>query len=157
VSYTEFQLRNGTASQWSVANTVLFANEIGLENDTGFIKIGNGSTGWNLLPYYDSTIRTNSQTSSYTLAFGDLGSLVEINSSSATTLTIPPNSSVNFPIGALIEIFQYGTGQVTLVGGEGVTLRTFTTLVLSQFLTAQLRQRAKDEWIVSNATPGYDS
>jgi hypothetical protein len=46
------QQRRGTASQWTAANTVLSAGEIGFETDTNKFKIGNGSTAWNSLPYF---------------------------------------------------------------------------------------------------------
>jgi hypothetical protein len=45
------QLRRGTSSQWSSANTRLADGEIGLETDTRQFKIGNGATGWTGLGY----------------------------------------------------------------------------------------------------------
>lgn len=46
-----FKLRGGTASEWASANPVLLSREPGIETDTGAIKIGNGTTAWNGLPY----------------------------------------------------------------------------------------------------------
>lgn len=46
-----FKLRRGTAAQWQSTNGVLYAGEMGLETDTGRIKVGDGTTAWNLLPY----------------------------------------------------------------------------------------------------------
>jgi hypothetical protein len=43
--------RRGTAAQWTTANTVLLAGEIGFETDTGYFKIGDGTTAWNTLLY----------------------------------------------------------------------------------------------------------
>lgn len=48
---TQIQVRRGTASQWTSANTVLAAGEWGYETDTGKVKIGNGSLAWNSLGY----------------------------------------------------------------------------------------------------------
>lgn len=51
-------LRGGTASEWTAANPVLLKNEMGIERQddgTCKIKIGDGSTAWSDLPYYDST------------------------------------------------------------------------------------------------------
>jgi hypothetical protein len=48
---TQFQFRRGTASQWTSANAVLAAGELGFETDTGKAKIGNGSTAWTSLAY----------------------------------------------------------------------------------------------------------
>lgn len=46
-----FRMRRGLAATWASLNDVLLDGEIGLERDTGKIKIGNGSTPWNSLPY----------------------------------------------------------------------------------------------------------
>lgn len=47
------RLRGGTAAQWSSANPILAAREVGLETDTRKIKIGDGVTAWNSLPYIE--------------------------------------------------------------------------------------------------------
>jgi hypothetical protein len=48
---TTILLRRGTAAQWTAANPTLAQGEIGLETDTGKIKIGNGSAVWTALGY----------------------------------------------------------------------------------------------------------
>lgn len=45
------QLRRGTSAQWTVADTVLAAGEVGVEVDTGRFKIGNGTSTWTTLMY----------------------------------------------------------------------------------------------------------
>lgn len=45
------QLRNDTSAAWSAANPVLMQGEIGIDRDAGRIKIGNGVTAWNALPF----------------------------------------------------------------------------------------------------------
>ena len=47
----QFQFRRGTSSEWTTANTVLASGEMGLETNTSQIKIGDGTTHWNNLPY----------------------------------------------------------------------------------------------------------
>ena len=47
----QFQFRRGTASQWTSANPVLAAGEMGIETDTDKFKIGDGSTAWSGLGY----------------------------------------------------------------------------------------------------------
>lgn len=47
----KIQLRRGTAAQWTAANPILADGEMGIESDTRKVKIGNGSTAWNSLPY----------------------------------------------------------------------------------------------------------
>ena len=43
--------KNYTKSKWNSLNPILSVGEFGYENDTGFLKIGNGFTRWNLLGY----------------------------------------------------------------------------------------------------------
>lgn len=45
------QLRRATKSQWTAANPVLSSGEVVVETDTRQVKIGNGSTSYNSLPY----------------------------------------------------------------------------------------------------------
>lgn len=49
---TRMQQRRGTAAQWTAANPVLAAGEIGFETDTNQFKIGDGSSAWSTLPYF---------------------------------------------------------------------------------------------------------
>ena len=45
------QLRRGGAQEWANANSILAQGELGIEIDTGRIKIGDGITPWNSLRY----------------------------------------------------------------------------------------------------------
>ena len=49
---TRMQQRRGTAAQWTAANPVLAAGEIGFETDTSKFKMGNGSSNWAALTYF---------------------------------------------------------------------------------------------------------
>ena len=51
----QIQLRNDTATNWTSANPTLAAGEIGIETNTGKMKLGNGSTAWNSLGYFEPT------------------------------------------------------------------------------------------------------
>lgn len=114
-----------------------------------------GSTGATGAPGTpgDGTITANIQPSSYTLALSDLGLVIEITDAAASALTIPTNASVAFPIGTVIEVLQYGAGQVTLTPAAGVTLDSFGGLVKTagQYATVGLRKRATDGWVLSGA------
>jgi hypothetical protein len=87
----------------------------------------------------------------YTLAKTDSGSVVEFLGATAQSLTILANVTVPFPVGCVIEVFQYGAGQVTIVGASGVTLRSDGGHVstAAQYSTISLRQRDIDEWVLS--------
>lgn len=47
----QFQMRKGTATEWTAANPVLLSGEPAYETDTGLQKTGDGTTEWNNLPY----------------------------------------------------------------------------------------------------------
>jgi len=47
--------RLDTAANWTSADTVLLAGEIGIESDTGYWKLGDGVTAWTTLPYIPGT------------------------------------------------------------------------------------------------------
>jgi hypothetical protein len=53
---TVIQLRNDTAANWTTANPVLALGEIGVENDTRFQKVGDGTTAWTSLAYMGAAL-----------------------------------------------------------------------------------------------------
>jgi len=89
-------------------------------------------------------------TSSTTLVLGDSSNAVEYNSSSAGNITIPPNSSVNFDLGAQMIIRGIGTGVVSIVAGSGVTLQAEGGLVTTaaQYGAMTIYQSSLDVWAV---------
>ena len=95
----------------------------------------------------------NNQTASYTLVLADAGKAVEVNNASANTLTVPPNSSVAFPTGTQIIVFQQGAGATTITAGAGVTLRSKDSnlAVDGQYASVALIKRDTDEWYVIGA------
>ncbi len=109
---------------------------------------------WLLVAHNDDgtlkELAQNTQIASYTLVLADAGKVVEMNVSAANNLTVPPNSSVAFPIGTVIEIAQMGTGQTTIVAGSGVTIRSPNgkLKLTSQYSSASLRKRATNEWML---------
>jgi hypothetical protein len=94
-------------------------------------------------------ISINAQTgTSYTLQRSDHKKLIEIANSSAITLTIPPESSVNFPIGTNITIVQTASGQITISAGAGVTVNSTPGLKLrTQWSSVTLVKRSSDLWV----------
>jgi hypothetical protein len=49
---TRMQQRRGTAAQWTAANPILAAGEIGFETDSGKFKMGDGVNTWSSLFYF---------------------------------------------------------------------------------------------------------
>ena len=76
----------------------------------------------------------------YTLVIGDKGKLITFaTTGSAGTLTIPPNSSVAFPIGTEITITQLGTDQWTIAGGSGVTVSAADAELKTAWVKAEVK------------------
>jgi hypothetical protein len=91
----------------------------------------------------------SAKTANYTAVLADAGQVVEMNVAAANTFTIPPNSSVAFPIRTYINLAQLGAGQTTITAGAGVTIRSRNGLKLAgQYAVATLYKRGTDEWVV---------
>jgi hypothetical protein len=100
---------------------------------------------------YDSglaPVRFNFQTgTTYTLALTDASVVVSLTNAAGITLTVPPNSSVPFPIGTRVGLRQGGAGQVTVAEGSGVTVNTSETLKLNDIRSwAEVVKVGTDEW-----------
>ena len=50
---TKLQIRRDTAANWTAANPVLSAGELGAVTDSNQLKMGNGVTAWATLPYFN--------------------------------------------------------------------------------------------------------
>lgn len=89
------------------------------------------------------------KTASYSL--DDLAlrdSMIEVSSTSGTTITIPAESNYNYPVGTTIDILQTNTGQVTIAGAGGVTVNATPGLKLrTQWSSATIMKRAADTWV----------
>ncbi len=92
----------------------------------------------------------NAQTgTTYTLVLTDSSKLVTLSNASAITMTVPPNSSVAFPIGTGIDLAQIGAGQVTVAQGSGVTVSATPGLKFrAQYAGATLVKTATDTWLL---------
>lgn len=96
----------------------------------------------------------NAQTgTSYTTVLADNGKLVTLTNAAAIAVTIPPNSSVTYPVGAQINMAQLGAGQVTVSGGSGVTIvstggTASAPKARAQYSTLTAVQTSTDNWLI---------
>jgi uncharacterized protein YaaQ len=91
------------------------------------------------------------KTASYALStLTHRDSMIEVSSTSATTITIPVDSTVDYPIGTTIDILQTNTGQVTIAPVSGsVTVNATPGLKLrTRWSSATLMKRAANTWVV---------
>jgi hypothetical protein len=112
---------------------------------------GGGSSGAITLA---ANIATNPQTgTSYTLALSDNGKLVTLANASPVAVTIPLNSSIALPVGAVIMMSAFGAGAVTISGAGGVTVVSGGATAASPIIRAQYSsvgaiQTSANNWLV---------
>ena len=86
-------------------------------------------------------------TAAYTLQNGDQGELLQFDGT--FTVTVPAESTYNFPIGTIINILNIGTGTITTAGAGGVTLNGNPGLKLNgQWSGASFVKRAANTWVI---------
>jgi hypothetical protein len=95
------------------------------------------------------TIGTNARVSSYTLVLTDQSKIIEVNNAASTTITIPADATVAFPVGSYIMVAQTGAGQVTIAGAGFTPSATPGLKTRTQWSVATLIKRGTDSWIVA--------
>jgi hypothetical protein len=112
---------------------------------------GGGSSGAVTLA---ASVATNPQTgTTYTLALADNGKLVTLANASPVAVTIPLNSSIALPVGAVIMMAAFGAGAVTVSGAGGVTVVSGGATAASPIIRAQYSsigaiQTSANNWLV---------
>jgi hypothetical protein len=97
------------------------------------------------------SVEPNTQTASYTLTLGDAWLCIEYNSASAGNLLIPTDASVAFQIGTVIEWFQMGAGQLTIVAvtpGTTTVRNSSSNTARAQNSSGAIRKRAANDWVL---------
>jgi hypothetical protein len=96
----------------------------------------------------------NAQTgTSYTTLLGDaINTLITVSNASTCTVTIPPNSSVAYPVGVVLNFTRLGAGAVVLAQGAGVTIisqgaTSSAPAARAQYSTFSLVQTSANNWL----------
>jgi hypothetical protein len=112
---------------------------------------GGGSSGAVTLA---ASVATNAQVgTTYTLALADNGKLVTLSNASPVAVTIPLNSSIALPVGAVIMMAAYGAGAVTISGAGGVTVvsngsTAASPVIRTQYSSVGAIQTSANNWLV---------
>jgi len=118
-----------------------------------FLEAGTDGTNGNTGPSGDPTLTVQTaKTANYTVAVGDISQLIQMNSASPLTLSIPTDATYNFPIGTQINVVQIGAGQVTVAAVTPGTTTVNATPGLklrAQWSGATLIKRAANTWWVT--------
>ena len=101
-------------------------------------------------PYTVSINSLAASVTAYTLVAGDIGKLLTVSASTSASVTVPPSASVTWATGRNVAIAQLGAGQVTIVPGSGVTIRSdgSKTKINAQYSGVQLYKINTDEWLL---------
>ena len=110
---------------------------------------GSGTLSWATPSSPYSSVRTQSGTT-YTLALTDAGDYIQTTSSTAVTITVPPQSSVTWAADTEIYFEQNNTGQITIAAGSGVTINSSETLKsFARYSVLALKRVASDVWTLT--------
>lgn len=159
-SVSTLSITSSTQSTGTTTGALTVAGGVGIGGNihfggslyqNGVLFTGGGGTG-----SFDSVQVINIQTgTAYTLVLTDAGDLVNVNNAVGTTVTIPPESSVNFSIGQRVDIGQLGIGPVVISAGVGVTLHTTDLPLLnSQYTIGTLIKIGSNEWTFAGPSTG---
>jgi hypothetical protein len=97
----------------------------------------------------------NPQTgTSYTTVLADNGKLVTLSNTSPITVTIPPFSSVAYPVGAQLNFSGLNTGLTTFAQGAGVTIVSTGATASAPALRARYSSAtaiciSQDNWLIA--------
>jgi len=107
----------------------------------------------------NTLIATNTQSNSYTLVLSDRDKIVELNSPTGINptmaLTVPPNSSVAFPIGSQVMVARGNTGKVQITAGTGVTIVSSNNNTFLQYQysgVTLIKKDTNDWWLFGDLT-----
>jgi len=133
-----------SGSQVSVVNAPTFSGLITASSGVAF------SDGTQTKVGVPSLSTFTEKTTSYTLdSLSHIDGIVEMNSSSAITFTVPTDAALAWPVGASMDIIATGVGEVTIVGDTGVTLnRTPGNILRTQWSSATILKRSTNSWIM---------
>jgi hypothetical protein len=145
---TGFLKTDGSGS-WSV-DTATYQTVVANISDTeiGYLNNASANIQDQLNSKTDKLLQIyGTYSSNYTFQMGDEDKLHEL--SGTLTVTVPPESTYNFPIGTQINILNIGSGTITAAGGSGVTLNGTPGLKLrAQWSSATIIKRASNTWVI---------
>ena len=116
---TTIKLRRGTAAEWTTANPILAAGEMGIETDTRKFKFGDGTTPWNTLAY--ASAEGGGGTGSGTILTSEDGGITYDKLALGNTLSV-----INTSTKELNGVTQTGgtlNSELEFTGGSGAFLK----------------------------------
>jgi hypothetical protein len=95
-----------------------------------------------------SAVSTNTQTDVYTIVAADRNRNVQMTAATDKTIYLPTNASVPLETGSQVIFTRGGTGEVTIAGATGVTVRSSgaRNKLRYQYSGASAFKTGTDEW-----------
>lgn len=85
----------------------------------------------------------------YTLDADDEYSVVRFTNTNAVTVTVPPNSDEEIPVGFTVHLHYEGEDALTVAEGTGVTVNSSKSLLTAaQYSALSLLKVATDQWLL---------
>ena len=148
-----------TLNNASVTGQVLtgYASGVGTISATDTILSAINKLSGNMAVSGSSSVTFNNQVgTTYTTVLsdgsytGNAGALVTFTNAATQTVTIPPNSTVAYPVGTTLQLVQLGTGKVTIAPDSGVTINSNGGLksIAAQYVVVTLIKTATNTWLL---------
>mgnify|MGYP006274292293 CR=1 FL=1 len=141
------------AASYLVTNTAINTGNVVVTGNITLTGNVTGNTAGVAIGYRDiPQLLANTNT---TIANTDMGKHYYSANSTSMTLTIANNTSVaGIPVGAAISVVSYGTGNVVITRGTGVSLylaanSTSADRTLSSYGMATIMKVATDTWVIN--------
>jgi hypothetical protein len=92
------------------------------------------------------------KTTSHTLELSDAGRTIDMDVSTANTITIPTNASVPFLVGTQIAFIQTGSGQTSFAPSDSLTVNIFSKnsnrKISARYSPATLIKKDTNTWVL---------
>jgi hypothetical protein len=143
---TTVDFTNATYANLKVGNLIT-TNDV-IVNGNISANISGYSIGYKELPQISA--------GNVTLALTDSGKHYYANAGYVTTLTVPSNANVAFPIGTTVVVINKGTGNVSISKQAEASMylagnSTSTTRTLTSYGMATLIKTATNEWFINGS------
>jgi len=156
VTYAQFNASEAIIAGTNIDKTGATISVVSAPTFSGLVTASSGvafSDGTQTKEGVPSRTAITQVAAAYNLSTGGLSlrdGLVEVSHTggSAVAVTIPADSTTNFPIGTSIDVLRTNTGGVSIAGAAGVTVNATPGLNLrAQWSSVTLFKRAANTWV----------
>lgn len=133
MSFIKWQSRRDSAANWTSANPILSAGEIGFETDTGKFKMGDGASAWSTLSYFVTGGAGGGGTATWGAVSGTLSNQTDLQAALNAKLNAALVSAFML---TLLDDADAATARATLGLVIGTNVEAFNAAILKSNATA---------------------